>query len=162
MSRHKSRQDLALEYGATDIRLTERGEDGIRRIRELTDGIGADSVLECVGTQESMQQAISVCRPGGHIGYVGVPHGVTFDEASASSLQIEPAQRPGAGAPLPAASHGSGADPPDQSRQGLRSRTADRRRRRRPTRPWTSAAPSRRCFGSVNGRAVSSPDRGRR
>lgn len=78
MSRHKARQELALEYGATDI-IAERGEDGIRRIRELTDGIGADSVLECVGTQESMEQAISACRPGGHIGYVGVPHGVTFD-----------------------------------------------------------------------------------
>lgn len=78
MSRHKTRQNLALEYGATDI-ISERGEDGIKRIRELTDGIGADSVLECVGTQQSMDQAISVCRPGGHIGYVGVPHGVTFD-----------------------------------------------------------------------------------
>ena len=78
MSRHKTRQDLALEYGATDI-IAERGEDGIKRIKELTDGIGADSVLECVGTQDSMEQAISVCRPGGHIGYVGVPHGVTFD-----------------------------------------------------------------------------------
>ncbi len=78
MSRHKSRQDLALDYGATYI-IAERGADGISRIRELTDGIGADSVLECVGTAESMEQAISVCRPGGHIGYVGVPHGVTFD-----------------------------------------------------------------------------------
>ncbi len=78
MSRHKTRQDLALEFGATDI-IAERGADGISRIRELTDGIGADSVLECVGTAESMEQAISVCRPGGHIGYVGVPHGVTFD-----------------------------------------------------------------------------------
>lgn len=78
MSRHKTRQNLALEYGATDI-ISERGDDGIKRIRELTDGIGADSVLECVGTQQSMDQAISVCRPGGHIGYVGVPHGVTFD-----------------------------------------------------------------------------------
>lgn len=78
MSRHKSRQDLALDFGATDI-IAERGEDGISRIRELTGGIGADSVLECVGTQEAMDQAISICRPGGHIGYVGVPHGVTFD-----------------------------------------------------------------------------------
>ncbi len=78
MSRHKTRQNLALDFGATDI-IAERGADGISRIRELTSGIGADSVLECVGTQESMEQAISVCRPGGHIGYVGVPHGVTFD-----------------------------------------------------------------------------------
>lgn len=78
MSRHKQRQDLALEYGATDI-VTERGDAGVARILELTNGIGADSVLECVGTQESMMQAINSCRPGGSIGYVGVPHGVSLD-----------------------------------------------------------------------------------
>jgi len=78
MSRHKQRQDLALEYGATDI-VTERGDEGVARIRELTGGIGADSVLECVGTQESMMQAINACRPGGSIGFVGVPHGVSLD-----------------------------------------------------------------------------------
>jgi threonine dehydrogenase-like Zn-dependent dehydrogenase len=78
MSRHKARQELALEYGATDI-VAERGDAGIARIRELTDRIGADAVLECVGTQESMQQAIQVARPGAMIGYVGVPHGVQLD-----------------------------------------------------------------------------------
>ena len=78
MSRHKSRQDLALEFGATDI-ISERGEEGVSRIKELTDGVGADSVLECVGTQESMSQAVNCARPGGKIGFVGVPHGVTFD-----------------------------------------------------------------------------------
>lgn len=78
MSRHKARQELALEFGATDI-VEERGEDGIGRIMELTNGIGAESVLECVGMGQSMQQAMGVCRPGGTIGYVGVPHGVTFD-----------------------------------------------------------------------------------
>ena len=78
MSRHKSRQDLALAFGATDI-VAERGEEGIARVKELTRGVGADSVLECVGTQESMTQAIDCTRPGGSIGYVGVPHGVTFD-----------------------------------------------------------------------------------
>ncbi|ACI55593.1 Alcohol dehydrogenase zinc-binding domain protein [Rhizobium leguminosarum bv. trifolii WSM2304] len=78
MSRHKQRQDLALEYGATDI-VTERGDEGVARIRELTGGVGADSVLECVGTEESMMQAINACRPGGSIGYVGVPHGVSLD-----------------------------------------------------------------------------------
>ena len=78
MSRHKSRQDLALAYGATDI-VAERGEDGVARIKELTNGVGADCVLECVGTQEAMKQAIDCARPGGSIGYVGVPHGVTFD-----------------------------------------------------------------------------------
>lgn len=78
MSRHKQRQDLALEYGATDI-VTERGDEGVARIKALTGGVGADSVLECVGTQESMMQAINACRPGGSIGYVGVPHGVSLD-----------------------------------------------------------------------------------
>lgn len=78
MSRHDSRQKLAKEFGATDI-VTERGEEGIARIKELTKGVGADSVLECVGTQESMQQAIQSTRPGGHVSYVGVPHGVELD-----------------------------------------------------------------------------------
>lgn len=78
MSRHKARQDLALEYGATEI-VTERGDAGVARIKELTGGVGADSVLECVGTQESMMQAIHSARPGGAIGFVGVPHGVALD-----------------------------------------------------------------------------------
>jgi threonine dehydrogenase-like Zn-dependent dehydrogenase len=78
MSRHKSRQELATIFGATDI-VTERGEAGVARIKELTRGVGADSVLECVGTQEAMTQAVESTRPGGSIGYVGVPHGVTFD-----------------------------------------------------------------------------------
>ncbi len=78
MSRHPSRQKLAREFGATDI-VTERGDEGVSRIKELTKGTGADSVLECVGTQESMMQAIQSTRPGGYIGYVGVPHGVSFD-----------------------------------------------------------------------------------
>jgi len=75
MSRRDSRQKLAREFGATDI-VTERGDEGVARIMELTDGIGADSVLECVGTQESMMQAIRATRKGGYVGYVGVPHGV--------------------------------------------------------------------------------------
>src|ERR1700722_10779871 len=78
MTRHKTRQDLALEYGATDI-VSERGEAGISRIKELTKGVGADSVLECVGTKESMMQALQCARPGAMIGYVGVPHGVELD-----------------------------------------------------------------------------------
>src|SRR5437660_359719 len=78
MSRHQSRQKLAREFGATDI-VTERSEEGMARIKELTGGIGADSVLECVGTQESMMQAISSARKGGYVGYVGVPHGVELD-----------------------------------------------------------------------------------
>src|SRR5437773_2022160 len=78
MSRHPSRQKLAREFGATDI-VTERGDEGVARIKALTNGVGADSVLECVGTQESMIQAITSTRPGGYIGYVGVPHGVSLD-----------------------------------------------------------------------------------
>lgn len=78
MSRHDSRQKLAREFGATDI-VEERGDDGIAHIMDLTEGIGAESVLECVGMETSMSQAIGVCRPGGTIGYVGVPHGVSFD-----------------------------------------------------------------------------------
>ena len=78
MSRHQSRQRLAREFGATDI-VTERGEAGADCIKELTNGIGADSVLECVGTQESMMQAVHATRPGGFIGYVGVPHGVELN-----------------------------------------------------------------------------------
>jgi threonine dehydrogenase-like Zn-dependent dehydrogenase len=80
MSRHESRQKLAREFGATDI-VSERGEEGITRIKDLTKGIGADSVLECVGTQESMMQAIRSTRPGGFVSYVGVPHGVELDGA---------------------------------------------------------------------------------
>jgi len=78
MSRHEARQKLAREFGATDI-VTERGDAGVARIKELTKGIGADSVLECVGTQESMVQAIQSTRPGGFVSYVGVPHEVNLD-----------------------------------------------------------------------------------
>ena len=75
MSRHAPRQQLALEYGATDI-VEERGDNGVAKIKELTNGLGAHSVVEAVGTQESMMQAIRSTRPGGHVGYVGVLHGL--------------------------------------------------------------------------------------
>ena len=75
MSRHEPRQQLAMEFGATDI-VEERGDDGVARIKDLTNGLGAHSVIEAVGTQESMLQAIRSTRPGGHVGYVGVAHGV--------------------------------------------------------------------------------------
>ncbi|MFD1146796.1 zinc-dependent alcohol dehydrogenase family protein [Saccharothrix hoggarensis] len=78
MSRHASRQDLARQFGATDI-VTERGEEGIARIKDLTGGIGADSVLECVGTAQAMRQALHSARPGGNVGFVGVPHDVAVD-----------------------------------------------------------------------------------
>src|SRR5215218_10437015 len=75
MSRHEPRQQLARDFGATDI-VTERGDDGVARIKQLTGGLGAHSVVEAVGTQESMMQAIRSTRPGGHVGYVGVAHDV--------------------------------------------------------------------------------------
>jgi threonine dehydrogenase-like Zn-dependent dehydrogenase len=75
MSRHAARQKLALEFGATDI-VTERGDEGVAKIKEMTGGYGAHSVIEAVGTQESMMQAIRCTRPGGHVGYVGVAHEV--------------------------------------------------------------------------------------
>jgi threonine dehydrogenase-like Zn-dependent dehydrogenase len=75
MSRHEPRQKLALDFGATDI-VTERGDEGVAQIKDLTNGLGAHSVIEAVGTQESMMQAIRSTRPGGHVGYVGVTHDV--------------------------------------------------------------------------------------
>jgi threonine dehydrogenase-like Zn-dependent dehydrogenase len=77
MSRHEPRQRLAREYGPTDV-VEERGDAGVARIKELTNGLGAHSVVEAVGTQESMMQAIHATRPGGHVGFVGVGHGVAL------------------------------------------------------------------------------------
>jgi len=77
MSRHESRQKLALDFGATDI-VTERGDEGIAKIKELTGGLGAHSVVEAVGTQESMMQAVHSTRAGGHVGFVGVTHDVSL------------------------------------------------------------------------------------
>ncbi len=78
MSRHADRQALAVRFGATDI-VEERGDAGVARIKELTGGLGAHSVIEAVGTQEAMDQAIRATRPGGHVGFVGVSHGVSLD-----------------------------------------------------------------------------------
>ncbi len=80
MSRHEPRQKLAREFGATDI-VAERGDEGVEHIKDMTNGVGADAVLECVGTAQAMQQAISATRPGGFVGFVGVPHGVSIDGA---------------------------------------------------------------------------------
>ena len=89
MSRHAPRQNLAREFGATDI-VTERGDDGVARIKDLTNGLGAHSVIEAVGTQESMMQAIRSTRPGGHVGYVGVSHDVALpgDELFFSAVHL--------------------------------------------------------------------------
>src|SRR5438105_4886656 len=78
MSRNEKRQKLAREFGATDI-VPERSDEGVKRIKDLTKGVGADSVLECVGTQQSMMQAIHCTRRGGYVSYVGVPHGVELN-----------------------------------------------------------------------------------
>lgn len=78
MSRHADRQELARRFGATDI-VEERGDEGIAKVKELTHGLGAHSVIEAVGTQQSMEQAVRSTRPGGHIGFVGVSHDVTLE-----------------------------------------------------------------------------------
>jgi threonine dehydrogenase-like Zn-dependent dehydrogenase len=87
MSRHETRQKLAQEFGATDI-ITERGEEGVARIKALTKGIGADAVLECVGTEQSMAQALKAARPGAMVGFVGVPHGVELDGSQLFYSQV--------------------------------------------------------------------------
>ena len=75
MSRHESRQDIARQFGATHI-VAERGKEGAARIAEITDGVGADAVLECVGTDQAIKTAFAVARPGATVGFVGVPHDV--------------------------------------------------------------------------------------
>jgi threonine dehydrogenase-like Zn-dependent dehydrogenase len=75
LSRNPARQNLAQEFGATDI-IAERGEEANEAVLKLTDGIGADASLECVGTNEAMQTALAIARPGSMVGYVGVPHGI--------------------------------------------------------------------------------------
>src|ERR1700744_4394497 len=87
MSRHEPRQKLALEFGATDI-VTERGDDGVAAIKDMTDGIGADAVLECVGTGQAMQQAIDSARPGAFVGFVGVPHDVSINGEQLFANQV--------------------------------------------------------------------------
>jgi threonine dehydrogenase-like Zn-dependent dehydrogenase len=87
MSRHEPRQKLAREFGATDI-VTERGDDGVAAIKDMTDGIGADAVLECVGTGQAMQQAIDSARPGAFVGFVGVPHDVSINGEQLFANQV--------------------------------------------------------------------------
>ena len=87
MSRHEPRQKLALEFGATDI-VTERGDAGVAKVKELTDGLGAHSVVEAVGTQEAMMQAIRSTRHGGHVGFVGVSHGVEIPGRDLFSAEV--------------------------------------------------------------------------
>jgi threonine dehydrogenase-like Zn-dependent dehydrogenase len=88
-SRHEDRQKLAVEFGATDI-ITQRGDEGVTRLKQLTGGLGAHSAIEAVGTQESIMQAIRSTRPGGHVGYVGVFHDVQIpgDELFFSGVHL--------------------------------------------------------------------------
>ena len=126
MSRHADRQALAREFGATDI-VEERGDEGVARVKELTDGLGAHSVIEAVGTQESLMQAIRATRPGGHVGYVGV-----FHERRAprpTELFFSGVHLHGGPAPVrrvPARADRSHLEPDDRPRQGLRPRAAAR------------------------------------
>jgi threonine dehydrogenase-like Zn-dependent dehydrogenase len=113
MSRHEPRQKLALEFGATDV-ITERGDDGAAIIKEMTGGLGAHSVIEAVGTQESMMQAIRSARPGGHVGYVGVAHGVTLPGQELFYAEVH-ARRPRPRPPVPARPHPSHREQGDQS-----------------------------------------------
>jgi alcohol dehydrogenase len=77
-STHEDRQVLAREWGATDI-VTVRGDDAVKAVLDLTDGYGADAVLECVGTQDSTDTAFAVAAPGAVVGRVGVPHDAPVD-----------------------------------------------------------------------------------
>ncbi|HLZ38616.1 MAG TPA: zinc-dependent alcohol dehydrogenase family protein [Mycobacteriales bacterium] len=88
-SRHDARQRLARDFGATDV-IVERGDEGVAELKELLGGLGAHSVIEAVGTQESMMQAIRATRAGGHVGFVGVAHGVALpgDELFFSGVHL--------------------------------------------------------------------------
>lgn len=118
MSRHEPRQKLAREFGATDI-VTERGDDGVAVIKDMTEGVGADAVLECVGTGQSMQQAIQSARPGAFVGFVGVPHDVSITGEQLFRSQVG-LRWPRPGPALPARPDRVGARRANQSRQGLR------------------------------------------
>lgn len=73
LGRHPDRIALAQEFGATDV-VSERGDEAVERVRALTGGHGAHAVLECVGTEQAMYTSVSIARPGGAVGRVGVPH----------------------------------------------------------------------------------------
>lgn len=75
MSRHEPRQEVARRFGATHV-IAERGKEGAAAVMEITGGVGADAVLECVGTDDAMRTAFAIARPGSTVGFVGVPHGI--------------------------------------------------------------------------------------
>ncbi len=80
MGRHADRIELAKSFGATDV-VSERGEEAVERVRELTGGMGVHSALECVGTEAAIQTALDIVRDGGAVGRVGVPHYETISSA---------------------------------------------------------------------------------
>ncbi len=122
MSRHASRQQVAGDFGATHI-VAELGAEGVQAVQELTDGVGADAVLEGVGTNDSMLQAIHSVRPGGLVGCVGVPHGVECRPGSCSSpTSGSTAGRLRCASTCPNCWNGSCTA--DRTRQGLRPRVA--------------------------------------
>src|SRR5437764_4429209 len=149
MSRHESRQKLARDFGATDV-VAERGDEGVARIMDMTNGIGADSVLECVGTQEAMLQAIRCTRKGGYVSFVGVPHGV---ELNGEALFFSHVHLHGGPGPvrryLPTLIDlvGNGKINPGK----VFDLELPWRRLPRATAPWTNAAPSRCCSGPDEG-----------
>ncbi|MFL6090539.1 MAG: zinc-dependent alcohol dehydrogenase family protein [Aeromicrobium sp.] len=87
MSRHEPRTAVARQFGATDV-VAERGKEAAERVRELTEGVGADAVLECVGSADAMDTAIRVARAGATVGYVGVPHDVHLPTRSMFSRNV--------------------------------------------------------------------------
>ena len=144
MSRHEPRQKLAREFGATDI-VTERGDEGVAVIKEMTEGVGADAVLECVGTGQAMQQAIHSARPGAFVGFVGVPHDVAITGEQLFSRQVGLH-----GGPAPSGT----SCPPSSSWCSTEESTPARclicaspsSRSPRPTGPWMSGAPSKPSY----------------
>jgi threonine dehydrogenase-like Zn-dependent dehydrogenase len=96
LSRHADRQALATEFGATDI-VAERGDEAVAKLKEMTDGVGVDATMECVGTGQSMQTAIDIARAGSMVGFVGVPHGV---ELPISQMFFRTVGVRGGGAPV--------------------------------------------------------------
>jgi Zinc-binding dehydrogenase len=145
MSRHEARQVLALGFGATDV-VSERGDEGVARIKELTTGLGTHSVIEAVGTQESMMQAVRSARPGGHVGYVGVAHGVELpgQELFYSHTHLHGGPAPSVGScHISSSSSGSAGSTP----AGCSTSISRSTKSPRTTGPWTNGVPSKPCSG---------------
>ena len=158
MSRHDARQNLALEFGATHI-IAERGDAGVAAVKDLTSGLGAHSVIEAVGTQESMMQAIHAIRPGGHVGYVGVTHDVALNgmDLFFSHVHLH-------GGPAPVRRFLPDLIDRIWTRQIEPGKVFDvelpSTRPPRDTRPWTPGRPSRCCSAHDRPNSRAAPRRG--